>query len=164
MAVNQGGSQAVVLQLQIFCASSSVSLSLCLLVFTRWHCPYQEHVKTVYSVLLQRLNGEWKNWWLTGEGGFTLCCCRTRMHTRIRTHTHQMVQEGGLNKHTCTDTHLLADRRLRVCAQRPLMKVYGESKGPSSFSWLSMRCSIMTMVIRSPIIIHRSLCQSDSFL
>lgn len=47
-------------------------------------------------------------------------------------HTHQMVQEGGLNKHTCTDTHLSADRRL--CVHCPLMNVYGESKGPSSFS------------------------------
>lgn len=155
MAVNQGGSQAVVLQLEFFCVSSSVSFSLSFLVFNRWHSTYQEYVKTVYSALLPMcvctcvfFGG--------GTGGlsggkFTLCCCCwTRASTRTHTHTQQMVQEGGLNKHTCTDTHLLADRRL--CVRCPLMNVYWESEGPSSFSWLSMRCSIMTMVIRSSLL------------
>lgn len=146
MAVNQGGSQAVVLQLELFCASSSVSFSLSFRVFTRWHSPYQGYVKTVYSALLLRLNG--------GGGGGIGGLSGGEIHTGLllldtHVHTHQMVQEGGLNKHTCTDTHLLADRRL--CVHCPLMNVYGESKGPSSFSWLSMRCSIMTMVIRSSL-------------
>lgn len=58
-------------------------------------------------------------------------------------HMHTADGTGGaLNKHT----HLSADRRLRV-RQCPLMNVYGESKGPSSFRQLSMRCSVMTMVI-----------------
>lgn len=53
-------------------------------------------------------------------------------HTHTHAHVHQMVQEGGLNKHPCTDTHLLADGRL--CVHCPLMNVYWESEGPSSFS------------------------------
>lgn len=143
MAVNQGGSQAVVLQLELFCASSSVSFSLSFRVFTPWQCPYQGYVKTVYSALLQRLNGG------GGDRGPSGGAIHTVLLLDTHVHTHQMVQEGGLNKHTCTDTHLLADRRL--CVHCPLMNVYGESKGPSSFSWLSMRCSIMTMVIRSSL-------------
>lgn len=167
MAVNQGGSQAVVLQLELFCASSSVSFSLSFLVFTRWHSPYQGYVKIVYSPSAAKAEWGGEIWGSVGGNSHCAAAAAAAGHARIHacTHMHQMVQEGGLNKHTRTDIHLLADRRLSV--HRPLMNVYGESNGPSSFSWLSMRCSIMTMVIRSsfsPIIIHRSLCQSDSFL
>lgn len=143
MAMNQGGSQAVVLQLELFCASSSVSFSLSFCVFSCWQSPYQDYVKTVYSALLQKLN--WGEVWGGGEEIHTVLLLPLDTHV----HMHQMVQEGGLNKHTCTDIHLLADRRL--CVHYPLMNVYGESKGPGSFSWLSMRCSIMTMVICSSL-------------
>lgn len=153
MAVNQGGSQAIVLQLEFFCASSSVSFSLSFLVFNCWHSTYQGYVKTVdYAVAKAEWVGlgglfrgpGWTEW---REIHTVLLLPDTHTHTHA--HVHQMVQEGGLNKHPCTDTHLLADGRL--CVHCPLMNVYWESEGPSSFSWLSMRCSIMAMVIRSSL-------------
>lgn len=53
--------------------------------------------------------------------------------TLLDMHLHMHTADGtggALNKHT--RAHLLADRRLGV-RQCPLMNVYGESKGPSSF-------------------------------
>lgn len=124
------GSQAVELQLELFCLFSLFLSSN----FRLLTSPYQGSVKIVYCAVLRTSMecGTGGEWW-----GVTPCCW-----TCTYTCTQQMVQEGALNKHT----HLLADRRLGV-RQCPLMNVYRESKGPSSFRRLSMRCSIMTMVI-----------------
>lgn len=130
MAVNRGGSQAVVLQLELFCPFSSVSL----LVFACWHLPIKAQLKNVPCALPG--GEEW--YWGRVMGGHTML---------LDMHLHMHTADGtgeALNKHT--HTHLLADRRLGV-RQCPLMNVYGESKGPSSFRRLSMRCSVMTMVI-----------------
>lgn len=133
MAVNRGGSQAVVLQLELFCPLSSVSLR----VFARWHLPIKAQLKQspVLCPAADR-TGEWR-WGRVMGGHAMLLDMHLHMHTADGT-------GGALNKHT--HTHLLADGRLGV-RQCPLMNVYGESKGPSSFRSPSMRCSVMTMVI-----------------
>lgn len=102
MAVDQGGSQAVELQLEFFCASSSVS-SLFLLSIAD-ALPIKAKLKQskgdclvewreIHTVLLLDMHGQ------------THALC-----------TRQMVQEEGLNKHR--DLHLLAGRRL--CVHCPL--------------------------------------------
>lgn len=111
----------------------SLSSRFCLLT-----SPYQGSVKTVPCALLWGEEWHWGRERDDGGGGHTMLLdMHLHMHTADGT-------GGALNKHT--HTHLLADGRLGV-RQCPLMNVYGESKGPSSFRPLSMRCSVMTMVI-----------------